>query len=117
MSIGPAFVRALRLVAIMVLLAMSAISAPAADFSPIYGNWMEETMGCNPNNDIRRKISRSKIEYHESTCRIVSSRARAKTYTLKLECAGEGESWQRTETFKLVNRRVMTSERLRFIRC
>lgn len=74
-------------------------------------------MGCVDNNDIRRTISRNKVEFYESSCSIVSSRAKARSYTLELACTGEGESWKRTETFKLVNRRIMTSAGTRFIRC
>lgn len=74
-------------------------------------------MGCVENNDIRRTISRTTVSSWESSCRILSSSARGKSYVLKLECSGEGDTWTRTSTFKLLKRGIMTVDNTRFVRC
>ena len=89
----------------------------AADFSPIHGRWMAEDLGCVERNDIRRTITRTTVAAWETSCRILSSSAKGKTYTLKLECSSEGETWIDTSTFKLISRRVMTHGSTRYIRC
>lgn len=80
------------------LAALLAAPLPAAAAGPIEGAFAIEGLSCAADSDARLTVGPEGFTFYESTCTILSETDLGFTgaRTMRLACAGEGETWEDT---------------------
>lgn len=81
-----------------------AMIAPALSEIPVrfLGDWDTAESGCAASSETRLSISENEIVYYESAGAVRDVKpADAEGVSVRLAMSGEGESWERSETFYL----------------
>ncbi|MCX5580970.1 hypothetical protein [Kaistia terrae] len=96
--------------------------AVAADVGPLKGGWIPSSSSCKAYRDRSDEsammISGRQIEFYESTCVIRGAKKSGASYSLKLLCEGEGETFQRSFVGKLNgNNTLVVKDGFTYKRC
>lgn len=112
----------MRSLVIFGVLVLSAAPVLAADVGPLRGGWVGKNSSCklyeNRSDEGLITIFNNKIEFYESTCAIRGVKKSGPTYSLKLLCEGEGETFQQTFVAKINgNNMLVTKDGFTYKRC
>lgn len=90
------------------------IAAASPAHGPAIGRWVEANNSCSAFDDysteLLLEIGVSEVERYESSCSIIDSTANGETYSIRLLCEGEGETFFSDLRLTLTNERLTDND-------